>query len=96
MVEVIVDDRELMLIDNLKCLDCAVTVKRLSIGDVIFNYKGNPDFIIERITVRDLKASIIDGRLQEQRCILLEGFPTSHILYLIEDRMNFDMWDCIG
>ncbi|ANQ09727.1 Uncharacterized protein PCOAH_00046240 [Plasmodium coatneyi] len=45
-------------------------------------------WIIERKTLNDLSASIIDGRYDEQKYRLMRSKETSHIIYLIENSNN--------
>ncbi|CAI7722392.1 crossover junction endonuclease MUS81, putative [Plasmodium vivax] len=45
-------------------------------------------WIVERKTLNDLSASIIDGRYDEQKYRLMRSKETSHIIYLIENSNN--------
>jgi ERCC4-type nuclease len=89
-----VDNREHDLIRMLKHFygisplykSIQIEVENLPIGDVIIEKEQNScDVIIERKSIRDLAASIKDGRYEEQS-YRLNGLPqhNHNILYLIE------------
>ena len=61
----------------------------LPIGDVIISLDGTDKVIIERKTLRDLAASIKDGRYEEQS-YRLNGLdtPNHNIAYLVEGDFN--------
>lgn len=69
--------------------DINVIVETLSLGDVILENAGSEKLIIERKSIRDLGASIKDGRYTEQS-YRLNGLemPNHNILYLIEGDIN--------
>ena len=83
---VIIDIRENKLVEQLKNLSFVFTSKSLDIGDIMITKAEIPFLIIERKTIDDLKASVVDGRLREQRYRLLNasGLPSSRIMYIIE------------
>jgi len=83
---VIIDIRENKLIEQLKSLSFVFTTKSLDIGDLMITQDEIPFLIIERKTIDDLKSSVVDGRLREQRYRLLNasGLPPSRIMYIIE------------
>ena len=57
----------------------------LIIGDFIIKKDDDVLFVIERKSVKDLCASIIDGRMSEQRNRLIESIQdTNKIIYIIE------------
>lgn len=58
----IVDTREAELIRFFTDEKVEIEVKQLSVGDIWIG-----DLIIERKSIRDLEASILDGRYREQR-----------------------------
>ena len=60
-----------------------VSVSGLALGDVVMTKKST--LVVERKTVADLVASIHDGRYREQKQRLLVEYPTSHIVYIIEE-----------
>jgi crossover junction endonuclease MUS81 len=85
-----IDYRERKIIDFFKSEqkdDINYNICNLEIGDFVF--KENDDiihYIIERKTVSDLAASIIDGRFREQKQRLLDCVGTNDkIIYIIED-----------
>jgi ERCC4-type nuclease len=59
-----------------------VSTKILDVGDLIFFKNDQPILIIERKTVNDLNASIIDGRYREQKHRLFK--TNCPFIYLIE------------
>lgn len=62
-----------------------VIIQSLDIGDILFKKNNEIVLIIERKTIPDLSASIIDGRAQEQKMRLLgSDIDKSRIMYLIE------------
>ena len=83
---VIIDIREIKLIEQLKNLSFVFTTKSLDIGDIMITQDEIPFLIIERKTIDDLKSSVVDGRLREQRYRLLNasGLPPSRIMYIVE------------
>ena len=63
--------------------------KSLPIGDIILTKDGKELVIIERKTVKDLAASIKDGRYKEQSARLdATDVPNHNILYIIEGSLN--------
>ena len=80
MTELIIDTRENLVISKLN--DYKFTVEQLDLGDIIFKEEGEIILIIERKTIKDLKASIVDGRIKEQKARLLGS--NTNIMYLIE------------
>jgi len=69
--------------------DIELVVETLALGDVILENNGCEKLIIERKTIRDLGASIKDGRYEEQS-YRLNGLELSNhnIMYLIEGDIN--------
>ena len=68
-----------------------ITYHLLQIGDILIQTDDLKDVIlIERKTLKDLLASIKDGRYDEQshRLIHSSGFPTHNIIYIIEGPLN--------
>jgi len=87
-MNLIIDYRERKLVSHFKDKP-NVEIKNLDIGDIIFNYNGDLVLLIERKTVADLGASILDGRNREQKVRLMNcGIDTSKILYLIEGNLS--------
>ena len=87
-IELIIDNREHLLIKNLKD-KCDYKIETLDIGDIIFRENEEILLIIERKTITDFKASICDGRVDEQKARLMHsGIPTDRIVYLIEGNLD--------
>lgn len=90
-----IDNRERKTIDFFKEpivtteLQHSIHTKNLEIGDFIYMVNGKDIKIIERKTVTDLYASIIDGRYKEQKNRLQSHYTTSQIIYLIEGFEGF-------
>ena len=86
-IQLIIDNREYKLVEKLhKTND--IIVEQLDIGDIIFREDNNIILVIERKTVKDLKASICDGRAREQKLRLLGNIPHDRIIYLIEGSLD--------
>jgi ERCC4-type nuclease len=69
--------------------DISIEVEALPLGDVIITDGSNERVIIERKSLRDLTASIKDGRYEEQSYRLNGINHHNHnIIYLIEGDMN--------
>lgn len=66
-MELVVDCRESSLMEHLKEKDFLFTSKNLELGDLIILKDQQPLLMIERKTVRDLVASLKDGRYHNQR-----------------------------
>lgn len=66
-----------------------IVVENLPLGDIILSDSSKDLLIIERKTINDLKASIRDGRYEEQS-YRLNGLnhPNHNIIYLIEGDIN--------
>jgi len=81
-----IDNREIKLIEQLKKENFIHLTENLDIGDILIKNGIEPFLIIERKTIDDLKSSICDGRLREQRHRLLNasGLPSTKIIYIIE------------
>ena len=92
-----IDNRETDLIKSCTYLleispsykNIQLQVVNLPIGDVIISNKEEDLVIVERKSIRDLAASIKDGRYDEQS-YRLNGIPhhNHNIIYLIEGDMN--------
>jgi ERCC4-type nuclease len=92
-----VDVRERDLIEQIKHFisilpiykDINLVIETLPLGDIIIENNGIEKLIIERKTIRDLGASIKDGRYEEQS-YRLNGVnvPNHNIIYLIEGDIN--------
>ena len=88
MIELVVDNRERELINLLTTNKVVFQIETLDVGDIIFKHDDKIIFVIERKTLNDLKASICDGRLREQKARLMSNFEKSRIMYLIEGRIS--------
>lgn len=83
-MHLIIDNREHKLIKELG--EYKYQIEQLELGDILFKDDTEIILIIERKTLSDLKASICDGRLKEQKA-RLQGSNTN-IMYLIEGDLN--------
>ena len=85
-MKLVIDNRERDLIDLLTSKGQDFTTENLLLGDILFNVNGVDEFVIERKTIQDLRASISDGRNREQKARLLNSgtFSRDRIMYLIE------------
>ena len=89
-IELVIDYRENALISLFDPND--IKVESLDLGDIVFREKGDNILIIERKTILDLKASICDGRMREQKARFLGcDIENNHIMYLIEGNMDKDL-----
>ena len=103
--DVVVDNRETDLLNLLSTKFPSelgkVKVEQLPVGDVIIRSDGEGEgesaqdvkYVFERKTMRDLRASIRDGRWKEQKRRLMEWFPKEVIVYIIEDFEGYDQVD---
>ncbi len=83
-LRIIVDERERKsgIPDLLKSIGMNIEMKTLSIGDYIVA----PETIVERKSIRDLMASVFDGRLFDQCSRLKEHFE--HPIVLMEGNVD--------
>ena len=83
-LRIIVDDREQKsgIPDLLKSVGMGVEMKTLLIGDYIVA----PETIVERKSIKDLMASVFDGRLYDQCNRLKENFE--HPIILVEGNVD--------
>jgi len=92
-----VDVRETELIRSIKYVleispiykDVQMVVENLPLGDIILSKNDIDKVVIERKSLRDLAASIKDGRYEEQS-FRLNGLPihNHNIVYLVEGDVN--------
>ena len=89
-MEIAVDYRE---VDLLKCLQAnyppsserTIVSQNLAVGDVVITRPDGERLFVERKTLKDLSASIRDGRYKEQSQRLLSASPRPELVfYLIE------------
>ena len=88
MASLYIDSRE----DHLKKkLGDICTVKQLDLGDISWFINETEYMLIERKTMADLMASIIDGRYKDQKRRLLDAKNTNgiKIAYVIEGSIDF-------
>lgn len=85
-----IDYREHDIIELFKEANLNYKVCNLIIGDfIIKNENGDILFVIERKSIKDLCASILDGRMGEQRSRLLESIQDPNkIVYIIEGKKS--------
>ena len=83
-IRIIVDEREQKsgIPDLLKAVGMGVEMKTLPIGDYIVA----PETIVERKSIKDLMASVFDGRLYDQCNRLKENFE--HPIVLVEGNVD--------
>ena len=83
-LRIIVDERERKsgIPDLLKAIGMGVEMKTLPIGDYIVA----PETIVERKSIKDLMASVFDGRLYDQCTRLKENFE--HPIVLVEGNVD--------
>ena len=89
MVSLIVDNRESikeLINENIK----NVSFENLELGDYQFKLNDKVFLIIERKTVTDYAASIIDARSREQKKRLLANKHNAHVMYLVEGNILKD------
>ena len=85
-----VDNRERQLLPLLTLTDPSSQVLALPVGDIWIGLEGDSvakgGLVIERKTIRDLEASVLDGRYREQRNRLLAFCQEkgAHPMYLLE------------
>lgn len=91
-VDVFVDYREKYIKEQFEKnreYDKIVSVKNLEIGDIVILVNDDPAILIERKTIKDLAASIQDGRLREQKYrITGSKYPHKNVIYLIEGDLD--------
>ena len=91
-VKVLVDYREKYIkeyFEKNREYDKIVEIRNLEIGDIIIEINDYPAILFERKTIKDLAASITDGRLREQKFrISSSTIPKNKIFYLIEGELD--------
>ena len=90
-IELVIDTRETEIIERLEAAASELSVEQLDVGDILFRQDGETVLIIERKTVKDLKASICDSRGREQKARLIGTTPRNRIMYLIEGSMDLPL-----
>lgn len=88
-MEIILDTREHDLIKYFIEQELPFKTNNLDVGDFQVVKDGNPIIIIERKSLKDLSASIKDGRYKEQKIRLAAtGLDTHNIVFLIEGNLS--------
>ena len=91
MFKVYIDCRERELIKLFEDNDVTHHVNSLDIGDILITDDNeNVYCIIERKSIKDLNASLKDGRYKEQKHRLINNFNKKNILYLLEGYNSFE------
>lgn len=81
MMELIVDDRECKVIPFLQ----GIKKERITVGDYAFVYNKRIIMIVERKTLKDLSASIKDGRMSNTKKLMEAQQETKcQLLYIVE------------
>lgn len=106
-VEIVFDNRERYLIEAFrqKYPDTPHEIEQLSVGDIHFKVDGSLRLVIERKTLDDLSASIMDHRWQEQKkrlaeldtlsIYIMEGMEKSNKKGISYDTLISAMWSTI-
>lgn len=80
-MQLVIDCRERALLEHFP----TAQVKQLVLGDLVIEQDGKELVIIERKTVADFVASIVDGRYREQsERLMAYDIPNHNVMYLIE------------
>jgi ERCC4-type nuclease len=95
MVSLHIDNRENELILLLEGR-VKFSKEQLEIGDIIIKKNDEIVLIIERKSISDLKASICDGRLREQKARMVENVNRQRIMYLIEGNLSRKLTDKVS
>ena len=90
-MEIIIDSREKDIITNLTSSDISNTIKTLDVADIEIIGPQSQRFLFERKTIKDLAASLRDGRFKDQKDRLLgviEREPKTSIAYILEGTLR--------
>jgi len=87
-MELVIDHRETKLKELFSNED-DICYENLEYGDVIFKYDKKDIIVIERKTLTDLAASIKDGRLRNQKLLLLSKVSRDNLYYVNEGGLDF-------
>ena len=79
-----IDQRELQLIDELGKMEVPFEVRNMDAGDARILHGETVVCVIERKTLADLDQSIKDGRYRDQKKRMLDTYPRSSVIYIIE------------
>lgn len=86
-MELVVDFRESLILENLKEKGIPFSQENLTVGDLLLKTEEKPVLLIERKTVRDLMASLRDGRYHNQRQRwkeFLQTYPGARVALWVE------------
>lgn len=90
-IEIIVDNREnfvfIELIEN-KLQHYKISHANLDVGDIHIKYNEKLVLVIERKTINDLAASLVDSRYHEQKMRLKSTMEKCRVIYVIEGGLN--------
>lgn len=84
-----IDNREHIAQQVAKAIPTA-TLTNLDLGDYKIDISGQTVLIVERKTIADYAASILDGRNREQKKRLVANYQLTQIVYLIEGDLTRD------
>lgn len=90
-MDIIIDSREKEVITNLQTMDISNSIKTLDLADIEIIGPQSQRFLFERKTIKDLAASIRDGRFKDQKDRLLgvlEREPKTSIAYILEGTLR--------
>ena len=87
--EIVVDYREIKLIESLSELSVEIKTDNLLVGDIMIKKGTDTKCVIERKTFQDYVSSLIDGRLKNQSLRLEAGREQESyiIIYIIEGEL---------
>lgn len=99
-MELIIDNREGSLISTIRqhYVDLSFSVQSLDLADIEIRGTNEQRFLIERKSIKDLAASLNDGRFKDQKDRLmgvLEREPKTAIAYIVEGGMRGDDYERI-
>lgn len=84
-MQLVVDCRERAMLEHFP----SAPVKQLVLGDFVIEQDGKELVILERKTVADFVASIVDGRYREQsERLMAYDIPNHNVIYLIEGSLK--------
>lgn len=87
-MKLVVDHREVALREHLA--DVAVDWRLLDLGDVVIEAgDGTALLVMERKSIKDLAASIKDGRYRAQKDKLMSSYNRDALCYIIEGKLSF-------
>ena len=97
-INIVIDNRESKLITYLETKkEIPIEVKQLLLGDIQFTINNTEntsfiDYVIERKTIKDLLASVKDGRYKEQKGRVLSQIDQKNVgmfFYIIEGSSHY-------